>query len=849
MPEITRTDCDERARLLRVASCDITVDLTRGEQAFRSTSVIAFGCAEPGSASYADLIAGEVLEITLNGVPVDPAQACHDGRIALTELRQANELRVVADCGYSRQGSGLHRAVDSADGQVYLYANLYPAGARRMFACFDQQDLKAPFALHVTAPPHWTVLSNQPAARPERPASGSAAAATWHFPATPPLCSYHVALIAGEYYLTEQTHVTPAGQQVPIGLACRASLAGSLDPDDMLDITRKGLDYYPALLRTAFPFAKYDQVFVPELPAGANSSPGCIAVSERLLFRSKVTQARYEARAMIVLHEMAHQWFGEVVSPAWWDDIWLNESFAEVSGLQASAEATRFTDAWTTFCVSRKVWAYLQDQQPSTHPVAAKADTLTEAVSNFDGISYAKGAAVVRQLAAYLGRDQFFAGLGSYFAAHRWGNATLADLLAALEAGSGRSLAGWSRAWLETSGVNTLRPAFAVDAGGAFTEFAVLQEAPAERPTLRPHHIAIGLYARAGGALQRTHRVEADIAGARTDVPELAGLAQPDLVLLNDGDLDYAVIRFDDRSMATLTASIGAIADPLARAVCWSAVLDMALQGQLPARRLVRMLTASMGGEKSASVLQSLLDRTRQLMTQMADPAWLAEGQDELACTAGRLLRAARPGSDRQLAWAQLLSWTAVTPEQLDTLAGLLDGSVRIEGLTVDTELRWALLQRLATTGRAGDAEIDAELDRDDTDEGRRFALACRAAIPDNAHKAEAWRLLAESDELGADGISQVARGFGQPEHARLLARYTDRYFAALPAIWSSRTDMIKARLGKVLFPYTAASPALLAQIDAFLAAQQRDHGLARVVIEGRDVVTKTLRARALPSE
>ncbi len=527
MPEITRADCDERARLLRVGSYDITVDLTRGEQAFRSTSVIAFGCAEPGRASYADLIAGEVLEITLNGVPVDPAQACHDGRIALTELRQTNELRVVADCGYSRQGSGLHRAVDSADGKIYLYTNLYPADARLMFACFDQQDLKAPFALHVIAPAHWTVLSNQPAVKPEQPASGSGPVATWHFPATPPLCTCHVALIAGEYYLIEQTHVTPAGQRVPIGLACRASLAGSLDPDDLLDITRKGLDYYPALLRTAFPFAKYDQVFVPELPELANSCPGCIAVSERLLFRSKVTEARYETRAEVVLHEMAHQWFGEVVSPAWWDDIWLNESFAEVSGFQASAEAMRFADAWTTVCISSKVWGYLQDQQPSTHPVAATADTLTEADSNFDAISYAKGAAVVRQLAAYLGRDQFFAGLGSYFAAHRWGNATLADLLAALEVGSGRSLAGWSKAWLETSGVNTLRPAFVVDAGGAFTEFAVLQEAPAERPTLRPHHIAIGLYAWAEGALQRTHRVEVDIAGARTDVPELAGLAQP----------------------------------------------------------------------------------------------------------------------------------------------------------------------------------------------------------------------------------------------------------------------------------------------------------------------------------
>jgi aminopeptidase N len=849
MLEITRTDCDERARLLRVGSYDITVDLTRGEQTFLSTSVIAFGCTEPGRASYADLIADEVLEITLNGAAVDPAQACHDDQIALTGLRKANELRVVAICHYSHEGSGLHRAVDSADGKVYLYTGLYPADARRMFACFDQQDLKAPFTLHVTAPAHWTVRSNQPAVKPGQQVSGQAATASWHFPATPPLGTYHVALMAGEYHLIEQTHVTPDGQRIPIGLACRASLAGSLEPDDMLGIVKKGLDYYPALLRTAFPFAKYDQVFVPEFPAGANASPGCIAVSERLLFRSKVTQAAYEARTMIILHEMAHQWFGEVVSPAWWNDIWLNESFAEVSGYQAGAEATRVADAWTAFCVGRKVVGYLQDQQPTTHPIAAKADTLSQAISNFDGISYSKGAAVVRQLAAYLGRDQFFAGLGRYFAAHRWGNATLADLLAALEASSGRDLADWSVAWLETAGVNTLRPAFAVDANGTFTEFAVLQEAPAEQPTLRPHHIAIGLYAWADGALRRTHLVEADIAGARTDVPGLAGLAQPDLVLLNDGDLDYAIIRFDDRSMATLTGSIGAIADPLARAVCWSALLDLALQGQMPASRLVRMLTASMGGETSVSMLAALLDWTRRLMTQMADPAWLAEGQAALAGAASGLLRSAEPGSDRQLAWAQLLSWTAVTPQQLDTTAGLLDGTVLIEGLNVDAELRWALLQRLATTGRAGDAEIDAELDRDGTDEGHRLALACRAAIPDDAHKAEAWRLLAESDELGADGVRRVASGFAQPEHARLLARYTDRYFAALPVFWPARSDMIRFILSRALFPYTAASPELLAQADAFLAAQQRDPGLARLVTECRDVAAKALRSRAMPPQ
>jgi len=852
----TRSESAARAGLLRVDSYDIALDLTQGDQVFGSVCVIRFGCARPGAASYADLIAASVQEITLNGAPLDPARVCADGRIALTGLAESNELRVVARCAYTGDGSGLHRAVDSADGRVYIYAVLYPADARRVFACFDQQDLKASFAFHVTAPARWTVLSNQPAAPPPAPGSGEdgqggeggeRAVATWHFPPGPPLCTYHGALIAGEYYRTERVHTTPAGQQVVIGLACRRSLAQHLEPDDVLAVTRAGLDYYTGLIAAPFPFGKYDQVYVPEFPAGANSCPGCIAVSEQYLFRSRVSDARREARTTVILHEMAHQWFGEVVSPQWWDDIWLNESFASLCGSQATAEATRFTDAWTTFCAGWKIWAYRQDQQPSTHPVAARADTLAQAVTNFDGISYAKGASVLRQLQAYLGREDFFGGLRTYFGAHRWGNATLADLLAALSARSGRDLADWSAAWLETAGVNTLRPQFEVDAAGVFTSFAVLQEAPAAQPVLRPHRVAVGLYEFSGGLLVRGHRAEVALTGERTAVPELTGLGRPDLIVINDDDLDYAVIRFDEVSLRTLSASIGDIADPLARTVCWSALLDMALQGELPALGLVRTLAASMGRERSASVLQSLLEWARQLMSELADPATVPQCQDALAAAALRLLREAEPGSDQQLAWAQLLTWTARSGEQLDLVAGLLDGTVTVPGLPVDTELRWALLLRLATAGRAGDPQIDAEVARDSTDEGRRHALACRAAIGDAAHKAAAWRLLTQDGELGADGIREVARAFAQPEQAALVAPYAGEYFAVLPALWAARSGgMLGVFLGKALFPYGAAGPELLTRIGQFLGAEPRDPGLARIVIEGRDIVEKSLQARTL---
>jgi len=842
--EITRQESAERARLLHVDSYDVHLDLTRGDKLFRSVSVITFDCAEPGVDSYADLVPAEVVEIILNGRPLDPAAAYADGRIALPGLAARNELRVVADCAYTYDAKGMHRAVDSADGRVYLYTNLEPADARSVYACFEQPDLKASFSFHVTAPENWLVLSNEPAPEPER---GTAAVATWHFPPTPRISTYLTAVVAGEYHLVTGTHTTPGGQVIPLGLACRQSLADFLEADDILTITRQGFDYYTALFDRDYPFAKYDQVFVPEFSAGAMENVGCVTISERALFRSKVTDMMYELRATVILHEMAHQWFGDLVTMKWWDDLWLNESFAEFCATLASAEGTRFADAWTTFSGARKTWGYRQDQLPSTHPIAADVPTLSEAIANFDGISYAKGASVLRQLVAYVGRDDFFAGIRVYFAAHAFGNATLADLLRALERSSGVSLGDWSKAWLETAGPNTLRSDFTVDKTGAFTSFAVVQEAPAEHPTLRPHHIAIGLYNQSGGELVRTHRVEVDVAGARTAVPELTGLARPDLILLNDDDLGYALVRFDPRSLATLTRAIGQFTDSLARTVCWSAVLDMVQEAELSVPAFVAILASGMGNEPSVSVLQTLHMTAARLMEVMADPAWVRTGKEQLAAAALPLLLAAEPGSDDQLAWMQLLAWTATTPGQLDLLAGLLDGTAEISGLTVDAELRWSLLRRLAATGRAGDAEIDAELERDATDAGRRHAAACRAAIPDADHKEAAWRLLAESQELGHEGVVAVAASFGRTEHAALLAPYADAYFQVLPDLWASRGDHMKRVLADGLFPYAAASPELLAQIDAFLAAAQRDPALVRILIERRDTVERALRSRGLP--
>ena len=519
--EITRNETAERARLLRVDEYHVHLDLTRGDKVFRSTSVITFDCAEPGADSYADLVAADVLEISLNGAEIDPDTAYADGRIALAGLAARNELRVVADCAYTYDAKGMHRAVDSADGRVYLYTNFEPADARSVYANFEQPDLKASFTFRVTAPADWVVLSNQPAPEPV-PAGG-----VGDLGIRPHAAHLHLPDGGGGGGVPRGTaaHTTPGGQQIPLGLACRQSLAAFLEPADILTVTRQGFDYYTALFDRDYPFVKFDQVFVPEFSAGAMENVGCVTFSERVLFRSKVTDMMYELRATVILHEMAHQWFGDLVTMKWWDDLWLNESFAEYCAALSSAEGTRFTDAWTTFSGSRKTWGYRQDQLPSTHPVAADVPTLSEAIANFDGISYAKGASVLKQLVAYVGRDNFFAGIRAYFTEHGWGNATLGDLLRALETSSGRSLGDWSKAWLQTAGPNTLRSEFTARPDGTFESFAVLQEAPPEHPTLRPHHIAIGLYNRAGDDLVRTHRVEVDVAGPRTEVPALTGAA------------------------------------------------------------------------------------------------------------------------------------------------------------------------------------------------------------------------------------------------------------------------------------------------------------------------------------
>jgi aminopeptidase N len=835
---LTRDEAATRSALITVASYQVDLDLTVGDATFGSVSLVRFGCAAPGSATHLNLTAPAVREITLNDAPVG-LDAFDGNRITLTGLAAENVLRVVADCAYSRSGEGLHRFTDPADGRVYLYSDLETFDAHRVYACFDQPDMKASYELAVTAPADWEVVSNM-AAESTIPADSvpDADALRWHFPPTPVMPTYITAVAAGPYHVVRDEH-----DGIPLGVYCRQSLAEYLDADEILEVTRQGFDFYHNSFGIKYPFGKYDQLFVPEFKEGAMENAGCVTFVEAYIFRSRVTDFAREARGETILHEMAHMWFGDLVTMRWWDDLWLNESFATWAGTLAQAEATRWTSAWTTFAQLYKAWAYRQDQLPSTHPIAADIPDIAAVEVNFDGITYAKGASVLKQLVAYVGRENFLDGVRKYFAAHAWGNATLADLLAALEETSGRDLAAWSAEWLQTAGVNTLRPSYSVDADGRFTEFAVEQEAAATHPVLRSHRIAIGLYDRTSAGLVRRERVETDVAGPRTVVSELAGQPRPDLVLVNDDDLTYAKIRLDDHSLRTLVDSIGAFTDSLPAALGWSAAWDMVRDGEMAARDYVRLVLSGISSVADISVVQTLLRQAGQAVRRFADPAWRQTGLALMADALRDLLPATPAGSDTQLAYVRAFAGVAISADDLALLAGLLDGSVVLDGLSVDTDLRWSLLWRLVSRGARGEDEIDAELARDATDAGERHAASCRAAIPTAEAKQQAWETLIQG-ELTIAMFRAVLAGFADQDQPELVEPYREKYFEVVGDVWRNWSSAMAQDFVSGVYAVCPVSPETVEMTDVFIGAADPPAALRRLLIEGRDDVLRALRCQ-----
>ncbi|MCA2216743.1 aminopeptidase N [Jidongwangia harbinensis] len=840
---LTQVEAAERARLLDVTGYDIALDLTDGagnpgEGTFRSVTQVTFRCTEPGAQTFIEVAATAIRSARLNGAEVDLSGWSAERGLTLTGLAAENTLTVEADFAYSASGQGLQRSLDPVDKEIYLYSQFETADAQRVYAAFDQPDLKSVFTWHATVPAHWKVISNMPVDRQEKAGPG---AKTVHFTESARMSTYITALCAGPYHEVRDSH-----DGIDLGVFCRASMAQHLDADDLFLITKQGFDFFHDKFGVRYPLPKYDQLWVPDFNAGAMENFGCVTHAEaHYIFRSQVTDYEYEQRANTILHEMAHMWFGDLVTMRWWNDLWLNESFAEWASHWCNTHATRFADAWTTFLSIRKNWGYRQDQLSSTHPVYCEMPDLEAVEVNFDGITYAKGASVIKQLVAYVGIDAFLAGLRAYFGKHAWGNATFDDLLSELEAASGRELRKFAAQWLETAQVNTLRPVVSIGADGTYTDVVVEQEAPAAYPTLRTHRIGVGLYDLTDGRLVRRELLELDVTGERTAIPALTGVPAADVLLLNDDDLTYAKMRLDERSMATVVPHIAGFESSLARALCWAAAWDMVRDAELATRDYVALACSGLPAEKDINLTTATLRQTQTALVMYADPDWAPTGWAQLAATARTALEAAEPGSGFQLAWARAYLSASRSTADLAVLRGWLDGEGVPPGLTVDTELRWSLLQTLAAHGVATDDEIGYELDGDRTASGEREAAYARALLPTPENKAQVWERLTGDEELPNWLHRSLLQGFQTSTQVALTAPYAPKFFEVVDALWARSDSEPAQEFVMMAYPAYQVSADTVALTDAWLAADGHNSSLRRLVAEGRDGVVRALKARA----
>ena len=838
---LTRDEAASRAALLHVNSYDVVLDLTTGPTTFLTSTTVRFAARAAGVGTWIDFVGDSVTSVTLNGVALDPAEVFADSRIALPALAPDNVLVVDAVGRYTNSGEGLHRFVDPVDNEVYLYSQFEVPDSRRVYAVFEQPDLKATFAFTATVPDHWVVVSNQPAPEPVPAGEGRA---TWAFEATPRISSYITALCAGPYTV-RWDEVQGRDAVIPMGIFARRSITEYVDYENVFDCTKAGILFFEKEFDGAFPFAKYDQLFVPEYNAGAMENAGCVTITDAYVFRGQPSEPLVERRALTILHELAHMWFGDLVTMKWWDDLWLNESFAEWASSVCQAEATEWPDAWTTFHSHEKTWAYQQDQQSDTHPVYADMRDLVDVTVNFDGITYAKGGSVLKQLVAYVGRDAFREGLRSYFRKHAWGNTTMGDLFAEFEAGSGRDLSDWAQRWLKTSGPSTLALDITTDDNGVITAAAMTQTVAGSDPTLRPHRVGIGRYDLLGGRLDRVGYVEVDVDGPRTELPELVGLPRPALLLPNDEDLTYAKIALDPLSLQTAMAHIDAFDDSLARSLVLGSLWEMLRDGALAPSDFADVLLRVIPVEEHTVVLRTILRTTKQIpsmllatlrwfLPEAARPAMVDKSVDVIRTA----LDAAVPGSDKQQQLVVAYAALARHTDDLTRLQGLLNGSVVVPGLSVDQDLRWALLTQIAASGGASEDDIAAELDRDPSLAGREQALKARAAIPTAQAKTAAWALAIEQDTQTNAALEAIGAGFRRCDDPALLRPFVESYLDMLEPVFADRSYAIAERCVKYFYPLDIADAALRDRTRAWLADHEdAPAGLRRLVIEQLAVV------------
>jgi len=808
-------EAQERAAKVSVHSYEVELDLTRGELFFGSKTTVRF-TAQAGSATFIDAISHRIDRIELNGEALHIAEVNDGVRIQLSNLATDNTLVVEGEFIYTNTGEGLHRFVDPVDNEVYLYTQFEVPDSRRMFAVFEQPDLKATFQFTVTAPTPWQVTSNQPTPAAIDNGDGSS---TWAFGATPRISSYITAIVAGPYSVVRSELTSRDGRVIPLGVFCRASLFEYLDSDYIFEKTREGFAFFEEKFDYAYPFDKYDQLFVPEFNAGAMENAGCITFTETYVFRSKVTDAIRERRVVTILHELAHMWFGDLVTMRWWNDLWLNESFAEYASTLAVAEATEWKHAWTTFAAMEKSWAYRQDQLPSTHPIVANIPDLDAVRVNFDGITYAKGGSVLKQLSAWVGPEAFLTGVGNYFKKHQWHNTELRDLLVELEATSGRDLTSWSKLWLETAGVNTLRPRLEADDSGRITAFAIEQTAPAEWPTIRPHRMAIGFYNLVDGKVVREHRVELDVDGTTTAVPELVGMKRPGLILINDDDLAYAKIRLDEASTAFAIENLAKIDDPLARSLVWGSIWDATRDAETATHDFIDLVLGNIATETESTTVRTVLGQLLSAVTLYTEPSTRESQKERVADELLSLAKKAHAGSDNQFQFLRNFAALATTEFHFDAISGIRSGAITLPGLDIDTDLGWELLIALASGGRASADDIDAYLSVDNTATGAQSAAHARAALPGVENKQRAFDSVWKLDDQPNTIVRTTGLGFQRAVDPSVFEAFVPQYFDQLETMWASRTYAIADDLIEGFWPISLANEALATAAQDWLNA------------------------------
>jgi aminopeptidase N len=790
--------------------------------------VTTFRCSQPGAATFVEFIGPAVQAAVLNGRTL-PASVFADGRIALDGLAAENRLEVHATARYMRDGTGLHRFRDPVDGHYYLHTQFESNDAHRVYACFDQPDLKATFTFAVRAPEDWVVVSNTtPTSRQD---------GLWLFPSTKKISTYITAIVTGQYAEWHGEH-----GDIPLALYCRQSLAQYFDPDEVFEITRQGLDFFAQRFGYEYPFGKYDQLFVPEFSAGAMENAACVTHSERMVFRSRVTEAARLQRAETILHEMAHMWFGDLVTMKWFNDLWLNESFATYMAFVSMVEATRFKSAWLDFAYKMKTRAKVQDQLPTTHPIVADIPDVDAVHLNFDSITYEKGAATLKQLVAWVGEEPFFKGLNRYFMQHEYANTELPDFLGPLEEASGRDLKTWANLWLENAGVNTIGAELEVE-DGRIKKAALRQTAPDAHPTLRPHRLRVGLFDADGDVLRRRRAIELDVDGADTPLDQIAGEPAPDLLLVNDGDLAYTKLHFDSRSIKTLTTHLAGIDDPLARAVAWGALWDMVRDAHLRPREYVPIVLNNIDVEPDAVMVTQLIALMYAAIEAYSEPSNRGALREVLAAGAKERALQAEPGSDRQLMWTRAFIDTSRKPEDVEWVRGLLDGRTSLAGLKVDFAVRWLAIQALARIGAIGGDEIAAELERDPTEEGRRAAATARAARPLPEAKEEAWSAVTNGDEVSLAMKRAFASGFHRSDQESLLEPFVHRFFEDLMPVWEAHDIDEALEFVEGMFPEKIVRPDVIELVEETLSGELPGP-VRRALLEAQDQIARLLRAR-----